>query len=192
MSDRQLTYGYDQPVATTPSHADILACHRAEWGLDQRAGPTGSERCEATDLQRLGERARRHRVVGKEQCRAKIRRPLPARGGVAVLRYAMRTLTASGPLRPSAMSISTRWPSVSVPMPERSSTEACTKASLPPPSRTMKPKPFCALNHLTVPTSSTAVSSDGRLAVGKAERRGAAGAAVLLSTLRTSVTCGPF
>ena len=51
-------------------------------------------------------------------------------------------------------------------IPARSSTEACTKASLPPPSRTMKPKPFCALNHLTVPTSSTAVSSDGRFAAG--------------------------
>jgi hypothetical protein len=36
-------------------------------------------------------------------------------------------------------------------MPERSSDEMCTKASFPPPSGEMKPKPFSVLKNLTVP-----------------------------------------
>src|SRR5579871_3682258 len=36
---------------------------------------------------------------------------------------------------------------------------AWMNASLPPPSRTIKPNPFWALNHLTVPVSSTAAAS---------------------------------
>src|SRR5207248_11620756 len=58
-----------------------------------------------------------------------------------------------------------------------------------------KPNPFWALNHFTVPASSTvaSVESGARPAAGGyADRRGAGGDAVLLSTLRTSVTCGPF
>src|SRR5271167_865092 len=54
----------------------------------------------------------------------------------------------------------------------------------------MKPKPFSTSNHFTVPASST----DGPLdtAAWEPDRRGVAGTGVLLSTLRTSVTCGPL
>jgi hypothetical protein len=57
----------------------------------------------------------------------------------------------------------------------------------------MKLRPFATLNHFTVPVSSTTVSEDGPsdISARKLDRRGA-GAAVLLSTLSTSVTCGPF
>src|ERR1700694_3209383 len=43
------------------------------------------------------------------------------------------------------------WPSLSEPMPARSTALMCTNTSLPPSSGAMKPKPFVALNHLTVP-----------------------------------------
>ena len=74
--------------------------------------------------------------------------------------------------------------------PDRSRAEMCTNTSVPQPSRAMKPKPFSTLNHFTVPRSST----DGPLdaAAGKPDRRGGAGTAVLVSTLRTSVMCGPL
>src|SRR6476620_10181182 len=56
----------------------------------------------------------------------------------------------------------------------------------------MKPNPLAALYHFTVPISWTLASkgcrSDGDL---KCPRGGLGGAAVLLSTLITSVTCGP-
>src|ERR1700736_516547 len=57
----------------------------------------------------------------------------------------------------------------------------------------MKPKPFVALYHLTVPDSSTEVPSAGGYTgrSGRA-RLGGSRCAVLLSTLRISVTCGPF
>ena len=66
-------------------------------------------------------------------------------------------------------------------MPARSSTEACTKISLPPRSEAMKPNPFMALYHLTVPDSSTAARSaggyrgrSGRARLGRLLLRGAA------------------
>jgi hypothetical protein len=66
------------------------------------------------------------------------------------------------------------------------------KTSFPPPSRTMKPNPLAALYHFTVPISwalaSKGCRSDGNL---KLFRGSLGGAAVLLSTLMTSVTCGP-
>src|SRR3979411_957772 len=43
------------------------------------------------------------------------------------------------------------WPSLSEPMPARSTALMCTNTSLPPSSGAMKPKPLVALNHLTVP-----------------------------------------
>src|SRR6266571_4503469 len=56
----------------------------------------------------------------------------------------------------------------------------------------MKPNPFVALYHFTVPVSwtlaSKAAGSEGDL---KLARGGLDGDAVLLSTLMTSVTCGP-
>ena len=42
-------------------------------------------------------------------------------------------------------------PSLSELNPERSTSEIWTKTSGPPPSTTMKPKPFCALKNFTVP-----------------------------------------
>src|ERR1700744_844028 len=42
------------------------------------------------------------------------------------------------------------WPSLSEPMPARSTALIWTKTSLPPSSGCMKPKPLVALNHLTV------------------------------------------
>ena len=72
-------------------------------------------------------------------------------------------------------------------MPARSSAEACTKISLPPRSEAIKPNPFMALYHLTVPDSSTAARSAGgyRGRSGR-PRLGGSCCAVLLSTLRIS------
>jgi hypothetical protein len=56
------------------------------------------------------------------------------------------------PLRRSVTSSnSTFWPSLRVDRPARSIALMWTKASLPPLSGWMKPKPLAALNHLTVP-----------------------------------------
>src|ERR1700722_16698896 len=79
-------------------------------------------------------------------------------------------------------------------IPERSSVEACTKISLPPRSEAIKPKPLVALNHFTVPESSTVARSieggyAGRSGLG---RLGCSCNVVLVSTLMISVTCGPF
>src|SRR4029077_10018763 len=78
-------------------------------------------------------------------------------------------------------------------IPARSSAEACTKISLPPRSEAMKPNPFTALYHLTVPGSSTAARAAGRYR-GRSGRGGVGNSccAVLLSTLRISLTCGPL
>jgi hypothetical protein len=45
--------------------------------------------------------------------------------------------------------------------PDRSRAEMWTNTSFPPSSRAMKPKPLSALNHFTVPVSSTGISEDG-------------------------------
>src|SRR5580693_10657434 len=65
--------------------------------------------------------------------------------------------------------------------------------SLPPRSEAIKPNPFMALYHLTVPDSSTAACSAGAY-TGRSDRArlGSSCCAVLLSTLRISVTCGPL
>src|SRR5438067_2344152 len=68
---------------------------------------------------------------------------------------------ASGPLEPSAITTMTRCPSLSEDSPARCSAEACTNTSLPPPSRTIKPKPLVAVYHLTVPFSDEVGSSAG-------------------------------
>ena len=49
--------------------------------------------------------------------------------------------TASGPLRPSAMSTMTRWPSLRFISPARCNAEAWTNTSLPPPSRPARSGP---------------------------------------------------
>ena len=69
-----------------------------------------------------------------------------------------------------------------------------TNAPFPPSSLAMKPKPLSTLNHFTVPVSSTDVSEDGPPDVGDRTLalRDVTGAAVLVSTLSTSVTCGPL
>src|SRR3954467_5956908 len=66
------------------------------------------------------------------------------------------------------MSNSTRWFSSSERYPSLWIAEKCTKTSGPPPSCSMKPKPFSALNHFTVPCamgelfpSSRQVSTNG-------------------------------
>ena len=74
-------------------------------------------------------------------------------------------------------------------MPARFSAVACTKTSLASPSMTMKPKPFA--NHSTAPIASTLASKDCRSCESTLLRGRPDGAAVLLSTLMTSVTCGP-
>ena len=104
-----------------------------------------------------------------------------------------RKPAASGPFLPSITSTATRWPSVKPVIPARSSAEACTKISLPPRSEAIKPNPFIALYHLTVPDSSTAAWSVGGY-TGRSDRARLSGSccAVLMSTLRTSVTCGPL
>jgi hypothetical protein len=63
---------------------------------------------------------------------------------------------------------------------------------LPSLSRVIKPKPFLALNHFTVPVCPTAGPEDSSFDVVAPEldRGGVLGLAVLVS-LSTSVTCGP-
>src|SRR5699024_1105596 len=56
------------------------------------------------------------------------------------------------------MSKVTAWPSSKVLNPSSSIAEKCTNTSSPP-SRSMKPKPFSALNHFTVPCSMLKSSS---------------------------------
>src|SRR6267143_1590581 len=57
----------------------------------------------------------------------------------------------------------------------------------------MKPNPFMALYHLTVPDSSTAArSACGYIGRSGRGRRGGSCCAVLLSTLRISLTWGPL
>src|SRR4051794_26156110 len=96
----------------------------------------------------------------------------------------------------------TRWPSLSAVSPARCSAEACTNTSLPPLSRTIKPKPFSALYHLTVPLSCEVTSRGGRSPPDgrkpppptPAPIRGGRGGAtppVLGSTLSTSGIFGP-
>src|SRR5260370_24287524 len=78
-------------------------------------------------------------------------------------------------------------------MPARCHAEACPNTALPPPSRTIKPNPLVTLYHLTVPISSTVGPSGSRSASGRNPVRGGRATAppVLVSTLITSVTCGP-
>ena len=54
-------------------------------------------------------------------------------------------------LRSAVISKETFCPSLRLCMPARSTALMCTKTSLPPSSGWMKPKPFCPLNHFTVP-----------------------------------------
>src|SRR3977135_3060845 len=60
------------------------------------------------------------------------------------------------------MSTTTRCPSSSEVRPARCKAEACTNTSLPPPSRTIKPKPFVELYHLTAPFSDDVALSGAR------------------------------
>src|SRR6476646_8419719 len=104
-----------------------------------------------------------------------------------------RKPAASAPFLPSITSTATRWPSVRPAIPARSSAEACTKISLPPRSEAIKPNPFMALYHLTVPDSSTAArSACGYIGRSGRGRLGGSCCAVLLSTLRISLTWGPL
>ena len=63
--------------------------------------------------------------------------------------YACDRFTAEGPLGPSSMSNDMVAPSVSVSMPAACTADMCTNTSLS--SVAMNPKPFCPLNHYTVP-----------------------------------------
>src|ERR1700694_950405 len=49
------------------------------------------------------------------------------------------------------LSKDTFWPSLRECIPDRSTSEIWTKTSGPPPSTSMKPKPFCMLKNFTVP-----------------------------------------
>src|SRR5207302_3913095 len=63
----------------------------------------------------------------------------------------------------------------------------------PPRSDAIKPNPFIALYHVTVPDSSTAAwPAGGYTGCSGRARLGGSCCAVLLSTLRISVTCGPL
>jgi hypothetical protein len=62
-----------------------------------------------------------------------------------------RTLVACGPLRPCPTSNSTSWPSRSDLNPSDWMFEKCTNKSSPPSSGVMKPNPFFASNHFTLP-----------------------------------------
>ncbi len=62
-----------------------------------------------------------------------------------------RTFSACGPFWPWVTSNSTRCASSSERYPDPLIAEKWQKTSAPPPSCSMKPKPFSALNHYTVP-----------------------------------------
>src|SRR3954468_23022974 len=64
-----------------------------------------------------------------------------------------RTFCACGPFCPSPSSNSTFAPSASVRKPSPWIAEKWTKASDPPSSGVMKPKPFSSLNHFTTPVA---------------------------------------
>jgi len=64
--------------------------------------------------------------------------------------------TADALPRLSTSSNSICWPSLSLVSPAFSTAEICTNTSLPVPACTIKPKPFCELNHFTVPVAITA------------------------------------
>src|SRR6476660_8086293 len=68
------------------------------------------------------------------------------------------------------------------------------KTSLPPRSCAAKPNPFSMLYHLTEPRHSSVGPAPGRGEEGRGEGRPALliTSAVLVSTSRTSATCGPF
>src|SRR5690349_8986586 len=65
----------------------------------------------------------------------------------------IRTFVACGPFADSPSSYSTFAPSASVRNPSPWIPEKCTKASLPPSSGVMNPKPFSSLNHFTTPVA---------------------------------------
>src|SRR5215208_5777348 len=65
----------------------------------------------------------------------------------------VRTLVAWGPLPDSPSSYSTFAPSASVRKPSPEMPEKWTKASFPPSSGVMNPKPFSSLNHFTTPVA---------------------------------------
>src|SRR5215213_1570772 len=63
------------------------------------------------------------------------------------------TFVAWGPLPDSPSSYSTFAPSASVRKPSPEMPEKWTKASFPPSSGVMNPKPFSSLNHFTTPVA---------------------------------------
>src|SRR5215213_6949562 len=63
------------------------------------------------------------------------------------------TFVACGPLPDSPSSYSTFAPSASVRKPSPAMPEKWTKASFPPSSGVMNPKPFSSLNHFTTPVA---------------------------------------
>src|SRR5215210_6509867 len=67
--------------------------------------------------------------------------------------YTTRTFVAWGPLPDSPSSYSTFAPSACVRKPSPAIPEKCTKASFPPSSGVMNPKPFSSLNHFTTPVA---------------------------------------
>ena len=104
---------------------------------------------------------------GRQACFVRLHPP-SCRSLVRIHHRRPRTFFRSGvhrpPLDPSYRRLRRRrlaWPSIRPAIPARSSAEACTKISLPPRSEAIKPNPFMALYHLTVPDSSTAARSAG-------------------------------
>src|SRR6516225_8392095 len=81
-------------------------------------------------------------------------------------------------------------PSLSPCMPDRSRAEMWTNTSLPPLFGVTKPYPLSALNHFTVPVSSTDGPFDG--VAWALDRRDGIGVALPVLTLSTSVMCGPL
>jgi len=67
------------------------------------------------------------------------------------------SMTAMGP--PVERATSTFAPSASVRKPSPAIPEKCTKASFPPSSGVMNPKPFSSLNHFTTPVAINNTSS---------------------------------
>src|ERR1700712_3359493 len=70
-------------------------------------------------------------------------------------------LEACGPLGPCSVSKETFWFSSRERKPEEAIAEECAKTSCEESSGEMKPKPFSALNHLTVPVAIIFVLREG-------------------------------
>src|SRR6185312_13254932 len=130
--DRQLSRHLVDAARTSGARAALVMHHRADGEL---VGHSGSP---FAGIERQNDNARRMRRAFS--CRS------------AVLQAFCRLAAACLP-RSVITSYETRWPSLSVLIPARSTALMCTNTSREPSDGVMKPKPFCMLKNFTVPVA---------------------------------------